>query len=157
MQLIKVGFAAPIVAFGLLVTGGGIASAHHTTPDDNFQPVCTNPSNAGGHHNDKGDPGSSGGPGNGTGKDCSAAPGGPTPTPTPITPGGPTPTPSTPGGPVPGGPNSGVQGASTTVPSTGSVDPGALAGALLLTVAGAGSVAGGLVLRERGRRSDGES
>lgn len=63
------GLTVAVFALGL---GGTVASA--ARPDDNFAPVCTDPSNTNvpGVHSDIGDPGHSGGPGNGTGKDCSS-------------------------------------------------------------------------------------
>ncbi len=133
VRALKVGLATFITGLGFAMAGG-VASAHHATPDDNFAPVCTNPSNAGGHHTDKGDPGSSGGPGNGTGKDCSAAATVPTPTPAP---------------------GSGVQGVTAaggvavSTPSTGNEDFTALGAAGFLVLGGTGTVLGGLLVRRR--------
>jgi len=131
---LKLVLAIFITGLGFAMAGG-VASAHHNTPDDNFAPVCTNPSNAGGHHNDIGDPGKSGGPGNGTGKDCS-------------------PQSST-------TPSTGVQGvavggqgvAAVSTPGTGNQDFTALGAAGFLVLGGLGTVLGGLLVRRRPRNA----
>jgi hypothetical protein len=132
VRRLKVVLATSIAGLGFAMAGG-VVSAHHNTPDDNFAPVCTNPSNAGGHHLDKGDPGKSGGPGNGTGKDCSPAA---AVTPTP--------------------PGSGVQGvtvaapvAAVPIPGTGNEDFTALGAAGFLVLGGLGMLVGGLLVRQR--------
>jgi hypothetical protein len=137
---LKIVLATFITGLGFAMAGG-VASAHHATPDDNFAPVCTNPSNAGGHHNDIGDPGSSGGPGNGTGKDCSQAATAPSPSPSP---------------------GSGVQavatgalGVTAPTPSTGNEDFTALGAAGFLVLGGLGTLISGLLVRRRPNASQG--
>jgi hypothetical protein len=137
MKLVKLGLAIFIVGMAVAASGG-IASARHATPDDNFPPVCTNPSNAGGHHQDIGDPGHSGGPGNGTGKDCSKAA---TVTPKPTSHVQPKST-----------PKAGVQGVSTTVPGTGGESYAGYTVAGFLLLGGIGFVLTGLLRKTPLRR-----
>jgi hypothetical protein len=134
VKRLKAVLATTIAGLGFAMAGGVIGSAHHNTPDDNFAPVCTNPSNAGGHHTDKGDPGKSGGPGNGTGKDCSQS--------AAVVP--------------PSEPGSGVQGiavggqvAAVATPATGNEDFTALGAAGFLVLGGLGALVGGLLVRQR--------
>jgi len=136
VKVMKLGLAMFIVALAVAATSG-LASARHATPDDNFPPVCTNPSNAGGHHNDIGDPGKSGGPGNGTGKDCTSKVSKPTPKPTAKT------KPPEP----PNQPSSGVQGVSTSVPGTGGEDLAGVGIAGILVLGGIGFTLTGLIAR----------
>jgi hypothetical protein len=161
---------ALVIAGGLVTMLGAVAYAGHpATPDNNFFPVCNNPSNANGVHTDTGhqglrgdtgDPGQSGMQGNGTGKDCAPSTAvRPTPTPTPRSSSPAAPSSSSPAAPSAARPSSpstaaGVGGARVTTPATGAGIAFWLGAALV--VSGGAFATAGLVGRSN-RRDDDDS